>query len=266
MALGPQNPAKPGDDKKKKKDDAEQDVFMREVDDAMREDQLYTFWERYGRWLLGAIFLGLVAFAGWLYYDDRQDNAAGLTGEEYMNALDALRRDNLDGANTALKPLADDEGSGYRAAAQMLQAGIALEKDDTKAAAAQYGKVAADEKVPQPYRDAALLRQTLVEYDQLKPQAIVDRLKPLAVPGSPWFGSAGEMVAIAYMNMDKPDLAGPLFAQIAKDETVPRSIRDRAQQMTGMFGIDTSEDVLKEGDAPSGIVPVAQPKSEGKAE
>ena len=29
------------------------------------------------------------------------------------------------------------------------------------------------------------------------PQRVIDRLKPLATPGNPWFGSAGELVAMA---------------------------------------------------------------------
>ena len=70
---------------------------------------------------------------------------------------------------------------------------------------------------------------------------MIDRLKPLAVPGNPWFGSAGEMVAISYLNMGKSDLAGPLFAQLAKDDNVPPTIRSRALQMAGVEGIDAVE-------------------------
>src|SRR3546814_18615749 len=75
----------------------------------------------------------------------------------------------------------------------------------------------------------------------LQPQQVVDRLKPLAVEGAPWFGSAGELVAIAYMKMRKPDLAGPLFAAMAKDKDVPQSIRSRARQMAGLLGVDAVE-------------------------
>jgi hypothetical protein len=41
--------------------------------------------------------------------------------------------------------------------------------------------------------------------------------------------------------MGKNDLAGPLFAGIAKDENVPQSIRSRARQMAGLLGIDAVE-------------------------
>jgi hypothetical protein len=40
------------------------------------------------------------------------------------------------------------------------------------------------------------------------------------------------------MKMRKPDLAGPMFAAMAKDETVPDSIRSRARQMAGLLGVD----------------------------
>ena len=114
-------------------------------------------------------------------------------------------------------------------------------KNNVDAAIAGYKKIAADADLPQPFRDLALIRQTVAEFDTLKPQQVVDRLKPLAVPGNPWFGSAGEMVAISYLNMNKSDLAGPLFAQLAKDEGVPPTIRSRALQMAGVQGIDAVE-------------------------
>jgi hypothetical protein len=59
------------------------------------------------------------------------------------------------------------------------------------------------------------------------------------VKGNPWFGSAGELVGAAYLQMNKPDLAAPLFRQIAADETVPETIRQRAVQITGTMGVDT---------------------------
>ena len=66
-------------------------------------------------------------------------------------------------------------------------------------------------------------------------------MKPLAVEGAPWFGSAGELVALAYVKMGKSDLAGPMFAAMAKDGGVPDSIRSRARQMAGVMGIDAVE-------------------------
>ena len=77
------------------------------------------------------------------------------------------------------------------------------------------------------------------EFDTIPPQQVIAKLKPLAVPGHPWFGSAGELTALAYVKMGKDNLAGPIFAQIAKQEGLPQTLRSRAQQMAGALGIDT---------------------------
>ena len=50
-------------------------------------------------------------------------------------------------------------------------------------------------------------------------------------------------VAHAYLDQDKRAEAGALFAQIAKDQTAPESVRSRARQMAGVLGVDAIEDV-----------------------
>lgn len=147
----------------------------------------------------------------------------------------------------ALDALTKADQPGFAASAQLVKAGVAARKGDGKTAIPLYRAMAADEALDAPYRELALVRQTALEFDSLKPQEIVDRLKPLAVEGSPWFGSAGEMVAIAYMKMRKPDLAGPIFAAMAKDKGVPATIRSRARQMAGLLGIDAVESPVEPG-------------------
>lgn len=240
------------DDKKtpEEKPDRQEEVFLREVDEAVREDDLKDFASRYGLWIAGAIVIGLAALAGWIFYGNSQNEDSGLRSEEYVAAIDSVQQNNLDGASTALEALKDAKQDGYRAASQLMQANIALEKEDIAKAIAGYKIIAADESLPQPFRDLALIRQTAADFADIEPQEAVDRLKPLAVPGNPWFGSAGEMVAIAYLQMGKTELAGPLFAEMAKDEAVPPTIRSRAVQMAGVQGIDAVESDDENDNAP----------------
>lgn len=228
--------------KKAERDAATQDVFLQEVDDALREDQIRTLWERYGKAGIAALVLIIAGLLGWMLWENQKQSAAETQGEAYVKALDTLEAGNLDGALAALSPIENAEQDGYRAAARLLKGGILQEKGDSKGAIAAFAAVAKDEAVAKPYRDLALIRQSTLEFDSVKPQVIVDRLKPLAVPGNAWFGSAGELVGIAYMRMGKNDLAGPLFAQIAKDKKVPATLRSRAQQLAGLMGVDAVED------------------------
>jgi hypothetical protein len=120
------------------------------------------------------------------------------------------------------------------------RAAVALQQNDSKLAVSTYKSIADDSGLPDAYRDAALIRQTALEFDQLQPADIIARLQPLAKPGEPWFGSAGEMTALALVKQGKREQAGQLYATIAKDPGVPKAIRARAIQVAGSLGVDAS--------------------------
>jgi hypothetical protein len=218
---------------------ATDEAFLREVDDAVRAGDLEAFWTKYGRWLAVAVVAGLLAFGGYIYWQNQKRAAADAVGEKFLAATEKLDGGDEKAALAELGALAKADQPGYRAMAQIMIANVAAKNGNTAKAVADYAKVAGDPSLPEPFRDMALIRQTTTEFDALAPQKIIDRLKPLAKPGHPWFGSAGEMTAIAYMKMGKDDLAGPIFAQIAKQEGLPETLRSRAQQMAGSLGVDS---------------------------
>lgn len=228
---------------------AQNDALLQEVDDAVRQDDLVNFGKRYGLLVASLIVLGLAIFGGWLLWQNRQQTAAEESGEAYAKAMASAASGKADDA--ALATVANTAKGGYRAGALLAQAGIKSDKDDVKGAIAGFKAIAADTSLAKPYRDLATIRQTALEFDALPPQAVIDRLKPLAEKGNPWFGSAGEMTALSYMKLGKRDLAGALFAEIAKTEGVSRTLQTRAVQMASLLGVD-AEIAPKSGDNKDG--------------
>lgn len=216
------------------------ETFLREVDEELRKEQVSNFVTRYGWWLAGAAVLLLAAVGGWLWWQARQQAEAGAQGEALIEALGSLEAGNPRGAAPKLAELAKSDIEGYRAAALFARANSETAAGNAPAAIATLRSIAANETFDRIYRDAALVRQTALEFDTLQPQAVVQRLRPLVRPGSAWIGSAGEMLGVAYLKMRRPDLAGPVFADVARDEAVPDTIRNRTGQMASSLGIDVS--------------------------
>ena len=216
------------------------DTFVREVDENLRRDRIRDFFRENGAWLVFALILFLAACGGIIWYQQhREDRAA-----EHVEQLAQIYKD-IGTGNTAKAPqqlddLSNSSSKAVRASAMFTRAALALQLNDQKLAISTYKTIADDSSFPDAYRNAALIRQTALEFDQLQPQDVISRLQPLTKAGDPWFGSAGEMTALALIKQGKNKEAGQLFAAIAKDKTVPDSIRNRAVQISGTLGVDAS--------------------------
>jgi hypothetical protein len=242
LALPPTNPdnSKPVSDREA----IQQDAFMREVDDALREQEMFDMFKRYGKPIGGLVAVGLLALAGYLGWKDYTKGDAAEQSEKLALALDRVEAGNAAGAAKDLDALIA-EGGTAGVSARLTRAGVALQQGRAEEAAREFAAVAADSSAPQPFRDLATVREVAIRFDRLAPQQVIDKLKPLAVPGNPWFGSAGELTAMAHLKMGKKELAGPLFVAIARNKDTPDSLKSRARQMAGLLGYDAIDDVAK---------------------
>ena len=218
-------------------------MLLREVDDAVRQDQYAEAAQKYGRPLVIAVVLLLVAFGGYLLWESRRDSAREADSERLVSALDNVERGDLAGGSSALDPVIADAHAPARAAARLLKAGIAMEQSKPAEAAALFEQVAADSDAPEALRNIATIRAVTARYDTMKPADVVSRLKPLAVPGNPFFGLAGEIVAMAYLDQGNQAEAGALFAAIARDDSTSDTLKARSRQMAGLLGVDAIDDV-----------------------
>ena len=262
MALKPDSEQTRADELAARRD-REQEVLLREVDDAVRQDQLGSAIRRFGLPIAGAVVLGLAGFAGWLYWKDYREGQIETRSEKLIAAFDKLDAGQINQASGELATLSEEGDSAIALSAKLARAGIALRANRKAEAVQLYESIAGADDAPKPYRDLAAIRSVAAQFDELDPQKVVDRLKPLATPGNPWFGSAGELVAMAYLKQGKEDLAGPLLAAIAKDKDVPQSLRSRTRQLAGLLGYDAVVDVdqtlseLREAEGDAGAPPAA---------
>ena len=236
LALTPKNPNSTSERIAERRS-AQEQVFLREVDDALREDDALRLARRYGLPIGLAIVAGLAGLAGWMAWNNHITGEAGRKGEAFALALDQVDAGRYDPARASLDTIVAQGGAGYAASARLVEGGVALDRKKPDDAAKIFAAVAADATAPQPYRDLATIREVAAKFDTTPPQQVIDRLKPLAVPGGQWFGSAGELVAVAELKLGKKAEAGALFAAMAKDTGVPESLRRRAGQLAAELGV-----------------------------
>ena len=216
------------------------ETFLKEVDENLRRDRIRDFFKANSAWLIVALVVFLAACAGIIWYQQHRVQRSEAEVEQIATISKDIGAGNTAKVPQQLDQLSQSGSKGVRATALFTRAAFALQQNDTKTAIATYQKINADSSLPDAYRNAALIRQTAIEFDQLQPQQVIARLQPLTKPGDPWFGSAGEMTALALIKQGKTKEAGQLFASIAKDSNAPPSVRNRAVQISGSLGVDSS--------------------------
>ena len=216
------------------------DTFLREVDENLRRDQVQSFFKTYAWWIAAGVVLFLAAVGGWIYWEQQQRRSSAAQSEELQAVFADIADQQMGTVPQRLDKLVGSGNDIVKASAMLAQAAVALDKNDRANAVATYRRIAGDEDLPQAYRDLGTIRVTALEFDAISPQQVIARLERLAKAGNPWFGSAGEMTALAYLKQGKKAEAGRMFAAVAADKQVPRTIRSRAVQIAGTLGTDAS--------------------------
>lgn len=225
--------------------------FIREVDENLRRSQAENFAKRYGKLLIGLAILFLVAVGGFLYWRAEQAKKAAANSEALFGVLRDVGSPAGASAPQRLDRIAADANDSMAASARLTRAALALENGDRNTALAQYREVSADKGAPQTYRDAATVRLTQMELDALKPDDVISRLQPLAVKDGAWYGSAGEITAMAMLKAGRRAEAARLLTAIAADKNVPPSIRGRAEQLGGSLSLPAAPAASPAAPAPA---------------
>ncbi|MCJ8190677.1 tetratricopeptide repeat protein [Sphingomicrobium aestuariivivum] len=215
--------------------------FEREVDEEYRRAQAAEFGKKYGKWIAAAVILFLAAVAGAIWWQAEQVRMGEAEVEELAKVVADLGDPaEEDGIASRLEAVEAGEGAAAGASAAMLRAAVLLEDGDRAGAIAAYEALAEDGDAPEAYRAAARIRWTYLDFDQVEPDVVVARLQGLAQDGQPFHGAAKELTALALLAQGQGDEAAQLFKAIADDASLPRSLRTRAVQVAGSYGVDAS--------------------------
>jgi hypothetical protein len=211
------------------------DIF-REIDEELRRDNLLKLWQRYGRYVIGAVVLALLIAGGIVAWRNHQLSLRQAQSVRYEAAMSLLRQGKEAEAAKIFASVAD-EGGGYGQLAAFEAADLAAKSGDQKAAVADYDKLAASSNIAPELRNAATLLSVMNGFAESEPQAVIDRLKPLTDSGNPWRASALELTAAAKLKAGDKTGALDIYKKLADDLAAPEGVRARAAEMAAVLAL-----------------------------
>lgn len=215
------------------------DVF-REVDDDLRREQLKRLWQRYGKFIIGAAVLVVVAVAVSVILTSMSEGRAAADGDRFYAAVALETAEDYDAARAAFEALREDGTGGYPILADFHLASIDAATGNATAAVAAFDAIANNTNAGQELRDVAAIRAAMLlldsaTYDQLEP-----RLAPLNVEGNAFRFLAIELLAVSAINEARYQDAWTLIAAAMNFQD--QMSQQQAQRFSELFSFMISRD------------------------
>jgi hypothetical protein len=212
------------------------DEFIREVDEAVRQDRWLQLWKEYGVYLIGgalAIVLGTAAGVGWRTY---QHNQRLEEARRYAAAEALLRQDHPAEAGKAFLALAKNADSGYGIIARLRAAEAQAKAGEAKGAEQALSSLSKDGQAAPEYRQLGDLLAVQRDFDAADPATLTGRLAGLTEAGAPWRYSALELEALAQLRAGQTDAARHTLGDLVQDPGTPPDLSRRASELLASLG------------------------------
>jgi hypothetical protein len=212
------------------------DEFIREVDEAVRQDRWLQLARQYGVYLIAgalAIVLGTAAGVGWRTW---QHNQRLEEARRYAAAEDLLRGDKPDQAGKAFLALAQEADSGYGIIARLRAAEAEAKAGQAKGAEQALTSLSKDDQAAPEYRQLGDLLAVQRDFDTADPATLTGRLAGLTEAGGPWRYSALELQALAQLRAGQTDAARRTLEDLAQDPGTPPDLSRRAGELLASLG------------------------------
>lgn len=250
---------------------AQSDEFIREVDEAVRQDRWQKLWKEYGSYVIGAVLavvIGTAAGVGWRSWQASQRQAEA---DRYAAAMALLRQDQPAEAAAAFRALAQDSSRGYGVLARLQAAQALGEAGDEQGKIATLDQLASDDAAAPLYRDLGGLLALQEQFGETAPDALTDALARYTGPDNPWRYSALELTALAQIQAGETSAARETLTDLVGDPRTPPSLGRRANELLSSLGgpLESPPDAgeVSEGEAGEGLAepPAAPVEAEQEA-
>lgn len=209
--------------------------IFREVDEAIRHDQLKSLWNKYGLWVVaGAVLIvaGVSGYKFWVYWTAEQAKAAGA---RFVGGITYVEDGKTGEALDVFKSLAEEGPRGYRTLSRFQLAAL-YAKDGKKAEAVRiYDELASQSGIGDVQQGFAKIQAATLKLDDASYDEMRKRLDALAVTGNPWRHSARELLGLSAYRTGNISVAERFFNVMLSDQQTPANMRRRAEMMLSLM-------------------------------
>lgn len=218
--------------KKNQQTSNNEDAFILEVNEELKNEKIKQIWEKYGLLIIAVVTVSLTAaisfetIKGW-YNKKFQD-----ISDTYSAAVVLQEQEKYEESNNILKSVEEKASDHiYAQLAQFQQANILLEQNKADEAIAILQNIIDDENSDKSLKEVAIIKIASYKLENATFEDIESLLKGMIDENGNWTVIAQEILAMSAIKHKKLDKAKELYANILANPETPENIKAKAQDM-----------------------------------
>lgn len=201
-------------------EDISQEALIQEVNDDLKAEHLQKMWNKYRKYVFGAVFLILLGTMAVQFYQNARLKVRLAESDKYENAAVLNAKGESEGALAVYRELQDGR-TNYKYLSQMRTAGILFEQEKDKEALDILNALRQDKDAPEALRSVAAIGYVSHLVDTGDVKELQDILNPMMTPGNAWYGTASELSVLLLLREDEVEKAKRLLDESLKQDISP---------------------------------------------
>ncbi|MBP5399913.1 MAG: tetratricopeptide repeat protein [Alphaproteobacteria bacterium] len=221
---------------KKKQEYNQEDAFLREVEEDLKNESLKKLWDKYG--LFVVIFVAAVLTLAVSYesikswYVRRAENWANA----YSVALTLQNQGKYQESIDALNMIISKNFGAYAPLAKMQQVNVLLDSGKQDLALNKLNELIADKKYPSQLRDVAIIKLASFKQDEAPRDELEKILSPItSQPDNSWYATAQYMLAAVSLRDGNKEEAKDIYDGLLKNNNVSEEFKSKIKDILSVL-------------------------------
>ena len=220
---------------KKEIDADEQEAFIREVTEEVKNDNLKQMWEKYGIYIILLVVLAIVGAVSFESFKSWRQAKSETWSDTYAYALNLENQGKYDESLKVLEQMEKTGGNIYSDIARLQTSNILFEQGKNEEAIKVLEEIAADKSINKKLRDVSAVKLASYKLDNAPREEIDALLQPLIRENGRWANIAKEMTAMAAIRDGNIEEAQVLYNEILNTPNLPDGLKMRVQDMLSVL-------------------------------
>lgn len=220
---------------KKEVDTDEQEAFIREVSEEVKNDNLKQMWEKYGIYIILLVVLSILGAVSYEGFKSWQKKRSETWSDTYAYALNLENQGKYDESLEVLEKMEQTGGNIYSNIAKLQTTNILFEQGKIDDAVDILEEIVADKSINKKLRDVSAIKLASYKLDSGSYEEIETLLKPLIEENGSWTNIAKEMMAMAAIREGNIEAGRTLYGELLNTPNLPEALKMRVQDMLSVL-------------------------------